>query len=257
MMNKQRQGGFSLIELAIVILIMGLVLGGIAMPLSVQRENARIKEGDDHIMLVQEAIEGFALVNGHLPCPATPGSDGLADPSGGGCSVQHGFVPATTLNLSGSRNDDNLLLDPWGSPLRYTVTSSDVDGDGNWDFVFPGEMRDVTMPLLQPDITVCSTATGASNTTCASNAVTLSAASPMVVYSLGKDWSSFNSQDQRENVGATLGGGVSGTNYRVARNVVFVSRGRSQASGDEFDDQLQWLSANALFRRLADAGHLP
>ena len=79
----------------------------------------------------------------------------------------------------------------------------------------------------------------------------------MIVYSLGKDWSSFSSPDQLENVGTTLGGGTSGTNYAVADNVVFVSRGRSQASGDEFDDQLLWLSANSLFRRLADAGHLP
>nr|MDJ0701374.1 type II secretion system protein [Woeseiaceae bacterium] len=157
-MNMRQQGGFSLIELAIVILIMGLVLGGIAMPLSVQRENARIKQGDEQIAMVQSAIEGFALANGRLPCPATPASDGVADPSGGGCTTQHGFVPATTLNLHGSRNDDNLLLDPWGAPLRYSVTASDADTDGNWDFTVPGEMRDVTMALLQPDIHVCSSA---------------------------------------------------------------------------------------------------
>ena len=34
-MTMKRQGGFSLVELAIVILIMGLVLGGLAVPLSV------------------------------------------------------------------------------------------------------------------------------------------------------------------------------------------------------------------------------
>ena len=256
-MNKQRQSGFSLVELAIVILIMGLVLGGIAMPLSVQRENSRIRNGDDQIAMVQSAVEGFALANGHLPCPATPASAGVADPSGGGCATQHGFVPATTLDLHGSRNDDNLLLDPWGAPLRYSVTASDVDADGNWDFTAPGEMRDVSMALLQPDIHVCSSAAGASNTACAAASVTLSAAAPMIVYSLGKDWSSFSSPDQLENVGTTLGGGASGTSYRVADNVVFVSRSRSQAGGDEFDDQLLWLSANNLFRRLADAGHLP
>ncbi len=256
-MNMRQQGGFSLIELAIVILIMGLVLGGIAMPLSVQRENARIRQGDEQLAMVQSAIEGFALANGHLPCPATPASDGIADPSGGGCTTQHGFVPATTLNLHGSRNGDNLLLDPWGAPLRYSVTASDVDTDGNWDFTVPGEMRDVTMALLQPDIHVCASATGASNTACAAANVTLADAAPMIVYSLGKDWASFSSPDQLENVGETLGGGASGTNYRVADNIVFVSRGRSQATGDEFDDQLLWLSVNSLFRRMVDAGHLP
>ena len=214
MTNSRRQGGFSLIELAIVILIMGLVLGGIAMPLSVQRENARIKQGAEQLAAVQSAIEGFAMVNGRLPCPATPASDGVADSSGGGCTAQHGFVPATTLNLSGARNDDNLLLDPWGAPLRYSVTASDVDADGNWDFLAAGEMRDVTMALLRPDIAVCSSSSGASNTTCATANVTLSAEAPMVVYSLGKDWSSFSSADQVENVGGTIGGGASGSNYR-------------------------------------------
>jgi len=43
-MNYQEtQGGFSLVELSIVILIMGLLLGGLMMPLSVQRENARLR----------------------------------------------------------------------------------------------------------------------------------------------------------------------------------------------------------------------
>ena len=43
--------------------------------------------------------------------------------------LQHGFVPATTLGIAGPRNDDNLLLDAWSNPLRYSVTASDVDGD--------------------------------------------------------------------------------------------------------------------------------
>ena len=107
---QRYQQGFSLVELSIVILVMGLLLGGLLMPLSVQRENARLKEGRDQLLSIQNSIEGFALVNGFLPCPATPASDGLAAPAGSACAVQHGFVPATTLDLNGQRNGDNLLL---------------------------------------------------------------------------------------------------------------------------------------------------
>jgi len=256
-LGSKSQLGFSLVELAIVMLIMGLVLGGLAMPLAVQRENARIRDGDTQLEIVRDAVEGFALVNGFLPCPATPASDGLASTSGGGCTERHGFVPATTLDVGGSRNGDNLLLDPWGSPLRYSVTASDADGNGNWDFTTPGEMSAVTMPILQPDLVVCSSATGSSATACASANVTLSDRSPVVIYSLGKDWTSFSSTDQLENVGATLGGGATGASYPVAADDVFVSRGRSDGGGNAFDDQLLWLSANALYRHMIEAGRLP
>lgn len=255
MRNKQR--GFSLVELSIVLLIMGLVLGGLAMPLAVQRENGRIQDGVSQLDSIQEAIEGFAMVNGFLPCPATPASGGLSLTSGGACSTQHGFVPATTLDLGGVRNDDNLLLNPWGSPVRYSVTASDFDGNGNWDFTFPGEMQAVTMPSLAPDLVVCSTAVGSSAVACSGANVTLAAQSPAVIYSLGKDWNSFSSADQLENVGNNLGGGPSGRSYPVASDVVFVTRGRSDLSSNAFDDQVIWLSANTLYRGLVDAGQLP
>ena len=251
------QQGFTLVELAIVILIMGLVLGGLAMPLAAQRENARIRDAQIQLEAIRDAIEGFALVNGYLPCPATPASNGVASPGGGGCTEQHGFIPATTLDIGGVRNGDNLLLDPWGSPLRYSVTASDADSNGNWDFTSPGEMPAVTMPALQPDLVVCSSATGSTGTACANANLTLSDQSPAIIYSLGKDWTSFSSADQLENVGTTLGGGVTGASYLVATDTVFVMRGRSGAGGNEFDDQLLWLSANALYRHMIEAGQLP
>lgn len=256
-MNRQSQRGFSLIEMSIVILIMGLLLAGLMMPLSAQRENGRYRDGLEQLHSIESAIEGFALLNGFLPCPATPASSGLADPSGSACTVQHGFVPATTLDLNGRRNDDNLLLDPWGSPLRYSVSASDANGNGSWDFVTPGEISAVSMPLLAPELSICRTASGSSATACASSNVTLTAGAPLVVYSLGKDWSAFSSADEVENVGANLGGGPSATIYRIASDVVFVSRSRSDLPGGEFDDQLLWMAPNRLYGRLVEAGHLP
>ena len=253
----KRQAGFTLVELAIVILIMGLILGGLAMPLSTQLENGRIRETRDLLSAIDEALLGYALANGHLPCPATPASNGFAATAGGGCTVQHGFVPASTLGLVGPRNDDNLLLDAWASPLRYSVTASDTDGDSNWDFIAPGEMRDVTMPLLAPDLVVCTTATGTSPTSCSGPQTTLTAFAPAVMFSMGKDWGSFSSADQQENVGANLGGGPSGTSYRVPGDLVSVSRRMSDQSGSEFDDVMHWSSTGNLFNRMVAGGQLP
>lgn len=251
------QTGFSLVELSIVILVMGLLLGGLVMPLAKQRDNAKIRDGLELLNAAKEAIEGFALTNGYLPCPATPASAGSSAAIAGACSVQHGFVPATTLNLTGQRNDDNLLVDPWGAPVRYSVSNSDVDGDSNWDFVTAGEMPDVTMPLLVPDLVVCSTAAGSSAGACGSVSTTLTQGAPVVLYSLGKDWANFSSADQVENVGTNLGGGSSGANYRVASDRVFVSRRKSELSGAEFDDLVVWIAPATLYGRLVDTGHLP
>ena len=203
------------------------------------------------------AIEGFALLNGHLPCPATPASNGYVATAVGGCVTPHGFVPATSLDLNGKRNPDNLLLDPWGSPLRYSVTDSDADSDGNWDFVTASNMRTVTMPALAPDLVVCTTATGASATDCANANVTLAASTPAVVYSYGKDWAAFSSTNQQENAGTNISGGASGARYAIAADSVFVQADHSTRSGEEFDDLLIWLPTSSLYARLVRAGHLP
>ena len=55
MSNKHLQEGFSLVELSIVILIMGLLLAGLMMPLSAQRENARIRDGKEQLETVMSA----------------------------------------------------------------------------------------------------------------------------------------------------------------------------------------------------------
>ncbi|MDH4046692.1 MAG: type II secretion system GspH family protein [Gammaproteobacteria bacterium] len=252
-----RQSGFSLVELAIVILIMGLILGGLAMPLSVQRDNARYREAQELLTVVENSIQGFALVNGHLPCPATPASGGFALASAGGCAVPHGFVPASTLGLAGPRNDDNLLLDPWSVPVRYSVSAVDIDGDGNWDFTAPGELKDVGLANLAPDLVVCNTATGSSATACASPLATLSASAPFLLHSRGKNNATGASPDEVENAGASLGGGVSGTSYPVASDIVFVSRRQSAQPGSEFDDILTWTAPASLYHRLVAAGQLP
>ena len=113
---RSLQSGFSLLELAIVLLIVGVLLGGLIMPLSARMEQQRFATTREQLDVIQDALTGYALARDSLPCPATPASDGQSAITGGGCTRQHGFVPAVTLGLPGAQNEDQLLLDAWGSP---------------------------------------------------------------------------------------------------------------------------------------------
>ncbi|MCL4791204.1 MAG: prepilin-type N-terminal cleavage/methylation domain-containing protein [Gammaproteobacteria bacterium] len=253
----EREQGFSLLELSIVLLIVGLLLGGLIMPLGSRMDQQRIESTNRQLEQVREALIGYALANDALPCPATPASSGLASATATGCTRQHGFVPAATLGLPGSRNADQLLLDAWGNPLRYSVSNSDADGDGNWDFVRPGEMRNVTLANLAPSLDVCTTAAGSSATACAGSATTITANAPAVLLSLGKDFATLSSADEQENVGTNLGGGPSGRSYPVAGDEVFVSRSISTAGGSGFDDLVTWIAPATLYGQMVSAGRLP
>jgi prepilin-type N-terminal cleavage/methylation domain-containing protein len=238
------QSGFTLIEMAVVLVILGLLLGGLLMPLSQSLENTKRSDAKAQLAEVEDALYGFAQANGRLPCPATPASGGREAPLGGGvCTRQHGFVPSATLGLTGAVNADGLLLDAWGNPLRYSVTTANA---GAFTFTTAGAMRSAGLSALAPDLQICGDAP------CAAQVAT---AIPAVVVSMGKNWAIFTAADEVANAGeAVIGGGPSGASYRIANNLNFVSRDYSEVN---YDDIITWLSPNILYTRMIAAGQLP
>ena len=140
------ESGFTLVEIAIVLLIVGVLLGYTAALLPKQQELKKYRAVEQEMDQIIAAIVGFAQVNGRLPCPAIPNTAGNEDGGGGGnCNNYGGFVPVNTLGLTGRTNADSLMLDPWGNPYRYYVTNSDFNAAGGWmDFcILSTEMRAV------------------------------------------------------------------------------------------------------------------
>lgn len=108
-MSGQRQKGFSLLELTIVLAVTGMV-GLVTWQLI---PASRLVAGGDPIGQqlheAQEAVEGFALLRSRLPCPAATHGNGLEN-----CAVTTiGELPWRTLGVS-----------PGDSPLRYGVYRS-------------------------------------------------------------------------------------------------------------------------------------
>ena len=237
-MRNKIPAGFSLMEMAVVLFIVSLLMGGVLMSLSQTREMSSRNEAEQTLKEIIEALYGFAQANGRLPCPATAASSGTEAPVGGGaCSQPHGFVPAATLGVSGPVNRDSLLVDDWLGAFRYSVTTA----DGN-AFTTAGGMRAAGISTLSPDLRVC---TAAACGSVIANAV------PAVVLSMGADWSSFTAADvaATENSGETTIAG-----YRHANDNDFVDTGYIE---DVFDDLIDWLSPNILYTRMISAGQLP
>lgn len=274
--------GFTLIEVAIVMVIIGLALAASIAPLSSQIERSKIAETDAVLNDVMEALYGFAAANGYLPCPASAVSGGTevftpaapARPAAGtgNCTlvangVATGFIPGVTLNISGQYNTDRLLLDAWGNPIRYSVTAIATGGAaGLMDFTgmntaTQSEMRNVGIANLAPNINICSqfssiptgTACSPLNTRLAQNAVA-------VILSLGKDGSSaIVGNDQLENSGeANLIGGT-GITYQIANDRAFVARSYKITSTGTgvYKHQIKWMSPNSLYAKMIAAGTLP
>jgi prepilin-type N-terminal cleavage/methylation domain-containing protein len=233
---RRAQAGFSLVEMAVVLVIAGLMIGGLLTPLAVQMEQRKIGDTQKSMDEAREALIGFALRNGYLPCPAVSPLNGLEDRSGATCrdGKRQGVLPWATLGLP--------KLDSWGRVFHYSVA--------------PAYSNSGTMFTLQSpsDITV-GTRDARGNLVAATAINDI----PAVIVSHGKNGAggfgdtgirapdtSITNVDERTNAAGS--------------GIAFVARTPSDsptAPGGEYDDLVTWLSPNVLFNRMVAAGTLP
>lgn len=231
-MNLKR--GFTLIEMAIVLLIITLLLSGLLVPLSTQVEQRKIAETQKSLEEIKEALIGFAIINGRLPCPAVSAIDGKENfpctSTGLGSVPRMGFIPWAALGVP--------RLDGWGHLFRYSVTRT-----------FAGSptlttTRDITIETRNSAGALINLSNG--------NDI------PAMVLSHGKNgYGAFD--DQGTSQSPTPAGNIDEANNTTAATT-FISRPQTDnpaAAGGEFDDIVVWLSPNILFNRMVAAGKLP
>ncbi len=259
MMHKY-QHGFTLIEVAIVFVIIAALLSYVFMPLRAQLETANIKEARSKLLEIEESLYGFAIANNRLPCPTQPGLSGIENPANPLAHCNNnaaiggyiGFVPAATLGIKGEVNCDGLLVDPWGRPYMYSVTNSQVSGSG--DFVIPGGISLASGPAnVLPDIKICNDLT----VNCTAGAGIASTENAVaIIFSMGTR-ERANTADENENAGE--GGTVASTcglpAYPIGNDAQYYAAQRVEIAGQEFDDNVTWISPNILFAKLLQAGH--
>lgn len=93
------RSGFTLIEIAMVLVVIGILLSiGVGM-LGTLSKRAKYNEARDIVKSAREAVYGYA--------------------------VKNGFLPAADISLAGAR-----ALDPWGRALEYRAAAA-LSGSGN------------------------------------------------------------------------------------------------------------------------------
>jgi type II secretory pathway pseudopilin PulG len=225
--------GFTLIELAIVLFIITLLLGGILTPLGQQVVEHQTTESRRTLEAARIALVGYALRQagqaGPLPCPdlraghATQANDGLEDRlADGACAALSGNLPWKTLGLTQG--------DAWGNHLSYAVAA---------DWSVAGTPLAEAMAELQ----VCP------NRAC--NSPTLAAA---IVISHGRNGFGAKNINGGDNLMPTTLDELENINSD-ARFIMHPPRAADRPEG-EFDDLLLPLSSDWLRGRLCDPASL-
>ncbi|MBF0181295.1 MAG: type II secretion system protein [Magnetococcales bacterium] len=110
--QRRRMAGFTLVEMAIALVVFSMVLVGGLQALQSQSRKQTLEKAQAEMRAIQDALLGFLTVNGRLPCPDTD-FDGVEQ---GACAApnQEGSLPWNTLGVK--------PLDPWGQLYTYRVT---------------------------------------------------------------------------------------------------------------------------------------
>lgn len=214
-----RNNGFTLVEMAIVLVIVGLLIAGLLLPLSVQRDLRDYGETRRELSELKEALIGYALShtagdgNPYLPCPDTSGDGAENRGVGGGCTNQAGNVPWVVLGLG--------QTDSWNNNYQYRVTAT-----------YSSNVIGFTLIPSGDNVIVSTVGAGSAN---------VATAIPAVIVSKGKNGAG-SSADELENSDG---------------NETFVSHEQIDVAANAFDDVVVWVPDTILFNRMVTAGKLP
>ena len=235
--NRSAKNGFSLVELAVVLIVVSLLLVGLLGPLTAQQEQKNIMDARRQMDEAREAIFGFLVSNGRLPCPANPTLASANAAAGiervGGCAGANsiGVLPWRTLGLREA--------DPWGNRFTYRVT--DVFAD-------PTKIAAKSIGFgTNGDLTLWATATPPTPISQANEVVAI-----LVSHGHHADgaWTISGAQlpasadaDEAQNSDG---------------DQTFVDhRNTAELPNSAYDDLTVWVPRNLVFNRLMTAGRLP
>lgn len=263
LMNKNISG-FTLVEIAMVLMIIGLLLGGLIPTLSTQIESQRINETRKQMDEIQQALIGYALINGRLPCPAKASlATGLANAgmealtnntcacvnSSGSTVADTSALPCTGTTVTGVLPWVTLGLketDAWERRYTYRVTRIFADqiaastfGTGCTPSPAPTASSFALCSPGEPDVY----SADSGGTVIANNV-------PAIFLSHGKNGAGAYTQQGTQLFASSDADEEENSDNNDNK---FVSHNPTPS----FDDLLAWITPGILLNRMVAAGKLP
>ena len=245
MKNNMRRNinekGFTLVEIAVVLVIVGLLVGSFIGTFAERIETTRRDNTVSELDEVKQVLMAYGYTNSpvYLPCPDTDvPPDGIENrDAGGNCTagIIVGTLPWVSLGLAHS--------DAWNNRYSYWV---------NPDF-----SRDAGFDLTTADINSAQINTRINNL-----AVAVAPNAVAVVFSRGENGLGGVSivGANREAIPA-LGNGHDDEIENADANSIFLYRFKTEegvaAAGGAFDDILMWINSYELKAKMVATGALP
>jgi prepilin-type N-terminal cleavage/methylation domain-containing protein len=275
-----RERGFTLTEVAIAMVIVGLLMGSVMFTLSAQHDRLDAEETHRRLERARELVLAFAVANGRLPCPArykdaanNSAGQEMRDSSTGKCtsggvddyyggSLSNGYtgglLPAATIGFA-NVDASGFAVDAWQNRIRYAVAKQRASGTcaftppaGTILYTHAANLKTYGLSCQPDDLIICKSSTGITASACggAANQINSQSLIVAIVFSTGKNATSTGGSGSDE--AANLDGAGDA-------NPVFVYHAEtpSGASGGEFDDQFSWITVGELYGKLVAAGVLP
>lgn len=275
-MNRRRNSGFTLTELAVVLTIVAILISSLMYTLSAQSEARGRDETLRRLDQAKEGLLSFAIVNGRLPCPARcsnfpacnaagdggdemPAGGGAMPAGGGACSDGYtGYLPGRTLGFQ-PIDASGYALDAWGNRIRYAVAQT-INAGTVPHFTHTANLKTNGITTMPGDLLLCNSSLGAgfnaATPSCgpAANIVTNQTVVAALVWSQGKNWATMpaGNVDEQVNNKHRLPAPLNNNPTFVWHDVRPVG-----ATGGEYDDLLLWIPVGQLYGRMISAGVLP
>src|SRR5258708_1823979 len=136
-LNKARSRGFTLLELLVVMVIIGLLAGLVAPRYFAQVGKSRVKAARAQIDALDKALEQYRLDVGRLPTT----EEGLAALNS---------APQGVTNWEGPYLKKDVPLDPWGHPYVYAQPGAHQN---DFDLLSYAPDRQAAGTAQDPDLT--------------------------------------------------------------------------------------------------------